>query len=259
MESTRSHVRSLAKKKKEINKGKSSVKRHRSYLAGELEEEDENDSFSSGDNDDDLDDLEETAALSREAVSTIPISKWVADSGASSHMTDKLQLFSGPLTKIRERRIKVGGGELRACHRGTCVIKDGHGNQRFLSSVLYVPKLGVNLLSGRRMCEKGLIGSFNQHGLKMHDKQGKEIMESRQREGVHIVEKIAKDLDEFALTASMHHDIAFPSKVDIASLSSSSEALKPRGAGLTCLTIHNNMEIEIESTPALNPTKTQTL
>ena len=256
LESTRSHVRSLAKKKKEVNKGKSSVKRHRSYLAGESEEEDENDSFSSGDNDDDLDDLEETAALSREAVCKIPRSKWVADSGASSHMTDKLQLFSGPLTKIRERRIKVGGGELRACHRGTCVIKDGHGNQGFLSSVLYVPKLGVNLLSGRRMCEKGLIGSFDQHGLKMHDKQGKEIMEARQRGGVYIVEKIAKDLDEFALTASMHHDIAFPSKVDIASLSSSSEALKPRGAGLTCPTTHNNMEIEIESTPALNPTKT---
>ena len=51
------------------------------------------------------------------------------------------------------------------------------------------PKLGVNLLSGRRMCEKGLIGSFDQHGLKMHDKQGKEIMEARQRGGVYIVEK----------------------------------------------------------------------
>ena len=236
LESARSHAKDLAKRKKRI--AKQSAKRHRSYLADESEEEDEEEDFASSNDDD----PEETAALSGEAVSKIPRSKWVADSGASSHMTDALQLFSGPLTRIRRRKIKVGGGELYAHHRGTCVIKDKHGNRGFLTSVLYVPKLGVNLLSGRRMCEKGLIGSFNQHGLRMHDKQGKEILEARQRGGVYIVERIAKDLDEFALIASMHRDTAFPSMQD---------QVKPRRTDSTSLP-HDQMNIETASTPTPN-------
>ena len=249
LESVRLYAIGLARKKKS-GKGKKPTKRHRSYLAGESEKEDEGEEdFTPCYDDDDLDDLEETAALSGEAVSKIPRSKWVADSGASSHMTDALHLFSEPLTRIKRRRIKVGGGELYADRRGTCVIQDKYGNKGFLSSVLYVPKLGVNLLSGKRMCEKGLVGSFNQHGLRMHDKQGKEILEARQRGGVYIVERIAKDLDEFALTASMHHDIALSSKENHQVPLSSPDRSKPRGADLP-----TSMNIETTSTPTPNKT-----
>ena len=189
----------------ELLKGKH--KKHRAYNA------ESDDSEISGDNGEDEDEeSEDIAALSKDIASKIPESDWVADSGASSHMTDQLRLFSGPLVRIKRRTIKVGGGKLYANHCGTAVMRDRHGNSVKLSSVLHVPKLGVNLLSGRRMCEKGLQGSFDDKGLYMHDKRGKQMIEALECGGVYIVERIANGLDEFALLSAMQRDAssAFP-------------------------------------------------
>lgn len=64
-------------------------------------------------------------------------------------MTDQRQLFSGPLTRIMRRTIKVGGGVLYADYVGSVMLVDRHGNSIPLSSILYVLKLGINLLSSR--------------------------------------------------------------------------------------------------------------
>ena len=55
------------------------------------------------------------------------------------------------------------------------MMQDQKKNSIQLSSVLYVPKLGVNLLSEKRMCEKELQESFNQDGLYMHN-QAEQVM-----------------------------------------------------------------------------------
>ncbi len=91
-------------------------------------------------------------------------------------------------------------------------MRDRHGNSVKLSSVLYIPKLGVNLLSRRRMCEKGLQGSFDDKGLYMHDKRGKQIIKALECEGVYIVERITNGLNKFALLSAMQRDalLAFP-------------------------------------------------
>ena len=44
--------------------------------------------------------VEEIAALSKTITSKISRDHWAADSGSFSHMTDQLQLFSGPLMPI---------------------------------------------------------------------------------------------------------------------------------------------------------------
>ncbi len=126
-------------------------------------------------------DIEEIAALSKELVSRIPKSDWIADTGASSHMTDQLRLFSGLLTSIRRRTIKVGGGKLYSDQCGTAVMRAKNGECR-LTEVLYVPDLGVSLLSGRRFTKKGLMGSFNDDGLYMHTKQGIEVLRAPARD-----------------------------------------------------------------------------
>ncbi len=189
----------------ELLKGKH--KKHRAYNAGSNESE-----ISDDEGEDEDEESEDIAALSKDIASKIPESNWIADSGASSHMTDQLRLFSGPLIRIKRRIIKVGGGKLYANYCGTAVMRDHQGNSVKLSSVLHVPKLGVNLLSGRRMCEKGLQGSFDNNGLYMHDKHGKQMIEAREHEGVYIVERIANGLDEFALLSAMQRDAssAFP-------------------------------------------------
>ncbi len=40
----------------------------------------------------------------------------------------------------------------------------------------------------------------------MHDKFGREMLKAHEREDVYIVEKIAKDLNEFALFSVMHYN-----------------------------------------------------
>ena len=192
-------------------------KKHRAYNVEDDSEEDQESSDSGLDLDPEDEEIsDEIAALSKDVTCKVPKSKWVADSGASSHMTDQLRLFSGPLTCIRRRTIKVGGGRLYADHCGTVIMRDKGGNSIRLSDVLYVDKLGVNLLSGKRMCEKGLRGSFDQNGLYMHDQFGKLVVKATERGGVYVVEKIANGYDSFALYSSMQRDshAAFPAEVD---------------------------------------------
>ena len=53
---------------------------------------------------------------------------------------------------IKRRVIKVGGGRLYTDQYGTAVLRVLDGNQALLVNILYVPLLGVNLLSGRKLC-----------------------------------------------------------------------------------------------------------
>jgi len=76
-------------------------------------------------------------------------------------MTDNLGLFSKPLYQTGRTLIKVSGGRLYLTQRGTIRIRDNSGSQIKLKNVLYVLGLGVNLLSGRKLCKEGLTGYFN--------------------------------------------------------------------------------------------------
>ena len=194
-------------------------KRHRAYSADE-DSDDESDESEDSSKDEDY---EKIAALSKAAAGKVPKSAWVADSGASSYITDQLRLFNGPLIRIKRRTIKVGGGKLYADYCGTVTIKDRQGNSVLLSSTLYIPQLGVNLLSGKKICEKGLEGGFNRTKLYMRDKTGKRIITATQIGGVYIVTKIFRGLDDFALYATVKRTFkkAFPSQL-----------LKPRRATL---------------------------
>lgn len=60
-----------------------------------------------------------------------------------------------------------------------------------LTEVLYVPDLGVNLLSGRRFTRCGLRGSFDNDGLYIHTKEGIEVLRAPARGGIYIVDKVA--------------------------------------------------------------------
>ncbi len=71
-------------------------------------------------------------------------------------MTDQLRLFSDLLNRIKRRQIKVEGRKLYVNYCDTVTMRDHDENSVLLSSVLYVFNLGVNLLSNKRMYEKGL-------------------------------------------------------------------------------------------------------
>ena len=72
-----------------------------------------------------------------------------------------------------------------------------------LSNVLYVPDLGVNLLSGAALCNMGLQGSFDKQALYMHDKKGSLVLKAVKQNGIYIVNRIARGLQSVAFPASV--------------------------------------------------------
>lgn len=168
------------------------LRRDKRKVKGYSAKKDETDSDTGDESDDENE--PEVAAISKSQICEIPTSKWVADTGASSHMTDQIQLFRGPLTKIRKRTIKVGGGKLFASQMGTVEMRVDGGCVK-LKNTLFVPKLGVNLLSGFRMCDSGLRGAWDDQHLYLYNKQGMEVIRASRSSGVYIVDRIAREID----------------------------------------------------------------
>ena len=143
---------------------------------------------------------EEYAAISRDAIGKIPRSRWAADSGATSHMTDQPNLFRGPLTTIPCRTIRVGGGKLYSNQMGIVEMRAESGSM-LLDKVLFVPRLGVNLLSTRKICSQDHItGAFDDKKM-WFTRSGKRIIKADISEGIYIVSWIAKGLQETAFPA----------------------------------------------------------
>ena len=68
-----------------------------------------------------------------------------------------------------------------------------------MKNVLYIPKLGINLISARRICEGGLKGRFSSTEM-YFTKDGKRIIEAKLQNGLYIVTYIAENYKEKALT-----------------------------------------------------------
>ncbi|KAI1507284.1 Retrotran-gag-2 domain containing protein [Pyrenophora tritici-repentis] len=145
----------------------------------------------------------ETCRLSKDIVGKASPSTWAADTGASSHMSDQPSLFRR-MIKIKRRLVRVGGGELYADWKGEAQVVCKDGSSTWLSEVLLVPNLGVNLLSGRRICAAGLKGRFNSHVLCF--KLGKEIIiKATMDDGLYVVSHIADGYHETAFLGTEPH------------------------------------------------------
>jgi hypothetical protein len=145
--------------------------------------------------------VEEYANVSQDAASKISSSEWIPDTAASSHMTDQEKSFHGPLKSIPRRTIKVGGGRLSARHVGIAELRLKDGSFLRLKDCLYVPHLGANLLSARRVCANSkLEGAFDDKKMYFHENKKVKISASF-RDGVYIVDHIATDDHEKAYEA----------------------------------------------------------
>lgn len=118
------------------------------------------------DSDSNQDENDEVCRLSTEEISKATPSLWPADTGAVSCMSDQSSLFS-TMIPINARRAKVRGGELVARHIGNAKLQCIDGSSIVLKDVLYVPNIGVNLVSARRLCQAGLKDSFDDSHMKV--------------------------------------------------------------------------------------------
>ena len=138
--------------------------------------------FSSGAEDD-----EAFPARTQASSRKTPMSRWIADTGASAHMTDQLSLFKGPLKPVKARTVR-GAGDSKLDIKGAGSVRiQTKGGEMTLSNVLYVPDLGVSLLSGSSLCDSGLLGSFNKRALYMRAKDGSLVLKAVRRNGIYMV------------------------------------------------------------------------
>ena len=98
--------------------------------------------------------------------------RWIADSGASEHMTDSRSSFLHftPLEAGSWRVNGVGGAKLSVMGTGTVVIKNllpGGTRSATLNNVLYVPGLGGDLLSLGAVTDLDIEVRLTKHGIKL--------------------------------------------------------------------------------------------
>lgn len=138
----------------------------------------------------DQEEVDEIAQAARNARGKLPPSQWLLDSGASNHMTDQLSVFRGSLKEIPRRWVKVGGGYLHADQAGDAVVQDQEGNETVLFA-LFVPALGVNLVSGRKLCsDYKLKGLMDDDSFTLIDQSFKPVLFCTVKGGVYIVKTI---------------------------------------------------------------------
>ena len=147
------------------------------------------------------DDDEEIAAF------TLDRSKdsWIGDTGATSHMTDDLDLFidDPKANESGNRKVIVGGGQLAIRGKGIALFRPSNTKLR---NVLYVPKLGANLIAVSKLCSPKHIGQFNATSMKifLKDDPDKIVFQAERKRsgGLYYVKEIAQESFEFAAPAS---------------------------------------------------------
>ena len=71
-------------------------------------------------------------------------------------MTDNKSLFRSSLEPIKRRTISVGGGQLFADFKGIAELKAQGSGLILVLDILYIPNLGANLFSTKKLCSRGL-------------------------------------------------------------------------------------------------------
>jgi Reverse transcriptase (RNA-dependent DNA polymerase)/gag-polypeptide of LTR copia-type len=191
---------------KQQNKGKAPKRKERG-LAGATNSDSDGETSNITESDTDSDSEmsgPEVAALTkeqREQASRKHPQSWPVDTGASSHMTDKPHLFRGQLRSINRRPIQVGGGVLFSDQCGTARVVAENGSVCLLKNTLLVPRLGVNLISARRLCKDGIEGHFDAKN--MYFKKNNEILiHAQQNGGLYLVKAVSKDCVDMAFPAT---------------------------------------------------------
>ena len=90
-------------------------------------------------------------------------------------MSNQLDLFRS-LKRYARRTIQVSRGEIYSEYTREVVAIYEDGSRGLLRDVLYVPGLGINLLSVRKICDAGLKGRLDSTRM-YFKKDGKKVIE----------------------------------------------------------------------------------
>lgn len=107
-----------------------------------------------------------TGAAGQASDSGIFPSRWVVDTGATSHVCNDIRLMTDVRWYPTPQPLNVATGEQASSRKacGKVVVVDVTGNQSVLSDVEYVPTALENLISVSAAVEYGFLFSVNQNG-----------------------------------------------------------------------------------------------
>jgi hypothetical protein len=200
---------------KDRNKKRSKSTKENGYSAANEEtNSDKSETSSSSDSDSSADDDEtvEKVHLSREKIREATPADWIFDTGATRHMSNQVQLFRN-LKQIPTVTIQCGGGDLVASQCGTVQVVCEDGSWCEMKGTLFVPELGVNLISAKRLCKKGLKGSFDKHSMYV-SKDDQVAILAKQKDGLYIVSHVSSRYKGKAFIAHRTKK-AFPAQAPI--------------------------------------------
>jgi hypothetical protein len=98
---------------------------------------------------------------------------------------------------IKHQRIQVGGGVLYLEAKGIVGLRCKDSSSMILKNVLFVFKLGANLLSARCLCKAGLVGCFDLGNIYVKSNR-KTIVKAIIENGLYIVDHISSHYKETA-------------------------------------------------------------
>ncbi|KAI0999270.1 hypothetical protein K3495_g8924 [Podosphaera aphanis] len=134
-------------------------------------------------------------------------------------MTNQFKLFRGPLEKLKKKRqIQVGGGILWSEARGTVRVKANDGSFYYLKDCLFVPGLGINLISAQCLCRDGIVGihdSKNMYFKKLDEflqfrNDHKTFLHAKQKNGLYMLKSIFSETPELAFVSNESKSVKSP-------------------------------------------------
>ena len=136
---------------------------------------------------------------------------WFADSGASSHMTNRCDWFHELHVYKGKKIVEIADNNRLEIHGiGTILIESRVNNQWEpvrLENVLYVPDLSKNLLSTAALTDKDLNVIINKNGIKVLDKNNKVVAIGSRNSKNQLIMDIRLRIKEYAnvATVSLQH------------------------------------------------------
>ena len=105
---------------------------------------------------------------------------WLIDSGCTNHLTYDQGLFK-ELDKTTISKVRIGNGEfISARGKGTVAFESLSG-LKLIPNVLFVPNIDQNLLSVKRLLEKGFKVPFEDKFYMINDANGKDVFKIKMR------------------------------------------------------------------------------
>jgi hypothetical protein len=138
-----------------------------------------------------------TTLIDNELPPSVEENKWIADSGATPHMTRNHWLLVKRQQISIKHKVRTGAGRLSIHDIGKVRLSDAHHSKIILQNVLCIPSLSANLVSIRVLYERGLRDMITNKGISFYRNQTL-VLQLVIENNLYIVKWFGRSVEEYA-------------------------------------------------------------